>query len=207
MKLDKKYIIDKGLKMVNFPECYLGTYIVDPKIIKFTPLARLKCQNCGLYNRVPKCAPNNQSLNDTAKFIHNLEYAVFIVYQSDGSKSWKNEPLNREPIKGMKLKGTAAGMAIRLNKVIDLLVKYYIRELNLKRNKEIIGMISGHCDICGKCQLKDKYETPGVTKQCNKGYASLEALGIDCFDLYRKLKVKHEEIPWNFVTLIGGVIL
>lgn len=198
----------KILDKVAWPECMSMVEFINPEIITFTPLARLKCQNCGLYNRTPKCSPNNPSMEEMKNLIHSFKYGIIFVFQSDGAVAWKKDQvLNRPPMVGKQLKGTAAGMARSLNNTLHDISKYMRSQFDLKKDKEIVTLISGHCDVCGKCPLKDKYTSPGIMKECTKGYASLEAVGIDCYRLMKDVGVDHEIIPWNKVTLIGGIFL
>ena len=207
MKITDKELKDV-MKKICRPPAFLDYFIIDPSKVKFTPLARLKCQNCGLYNRVPRCAPNVPSLEESEKKIHSMNKGLILVYQNDGSKPWKKGVKRDGPLQGKKLKGTAAGMARLLNQnIYDIVMNLCYNNESLIKDKNIIGLISGHCQLCGKCPMKDKYDSPGVMKKCKKGFSALEAIGIDCFNLMDLIDVKHEKVPWNFVTLIGGVFV
>jgi len=207
MKLTQKKI-NKALSKVEWPECHLKTEYIDPNILVFNPMARLKCQNCGLYNRVPKCSPSNPPMDVIEKKLKSFKTGIIVVYQSDGTKAWRPEQERpNKPLEGKQLKGTAAGMARFLNYSLHDVTKWLINKYDLVKDEDIITLISGHCQICGKCCLKDKYESVGVVKKCTKGYSSLEAIGIDCFKLLEAIGVKHEVVPWNCVTVVGGIFV
>jgi len=203
-KNDIQQILDKQV----YPQCHLLTRIIDPKIVIFDPMARMKCQNCGLFNRTPRCAPNVPVLYEIKDQMRSkLKHGIIVIYQNDGSKTWREDQVRDGVIKGKRLKGAAAGMAKVLNMRIHEITQLMMNQFELKKDRNIFSFITGHCNICGKCPLKDKYVGVGRVRDCKKGYSSMEAVGVDVFDLYDKLEIKYEIIPWNIVTLVGGIFL
>lgn len=193
----KKYhIVDVGLlKSYKFPLNFHSIHKVNPTSIPFSPHARLKCQNCGLFNRAALCPPrlgisypHFRTLDSAKKWISTASVYV-IVWQNDGTKPWKVDwddvsHIEFKKIGGRRLKGVEHASA----KAIANFMKSLEKDISsrLPQGFKVYGLIPGHCDICARyCPLRS---LPKAI--CKKGgMPSLEAIGIDVYKLLNNLGI------------------
>lgn len=193
--------LEKNLKKLNFPENFVEYKIIKPDLIKINALARLKCQNCGLFSRAILCPPllfltypQFKTLVLTKKWICEWDYAVILIFKNDGTKAWKDRnELSHIDFKikqGKQLKGTeAAGSRA-------LCFSMFKWRHQLKRGGiEAFGLINGHCDFCAhKCP---KRNNPPCRRH---GMPALESIGIDCYDLMERLHIEYQYPVEQYLT-------
>jgi len=191
--------IDIGpLNKYKFPWNFSEAFKISGKDIPLSVHARLKCQNCGLFNRGTLCPPR---LGNTYSYFATLKksrewldrsFAVYIfIWKNDGTKPWLVDWDNISHIRfekrtGRRLKGVEHASA----KAITKFMKKLEDDWNIVSNKgsNMSALIPGHCDVCSHyCPLRN---FPNAV--CKKGgMPSLEAIGVDVYTLLRSLDVNY----------------
>lgn len=201
---NKKTTLKTFINDFNKPENLNIIKIIKPNIVPFDLIARLKCFQCGLYDRAILCPPylfqtypQFKTIKSTKKFFNSFDYMVIFVFQNDGTKSWKIDKRELSHIDFKKkiakqLKGTEAGQS----REIGRLTRKY-SNIFKKAGYKTFGLLPGHCDLCAfKCPNRDHPPCK------HKGMPSLEACYIDVYKLLRILNI-HYEYPVN--ELLTGV--
>ena len=196
-------------KELGFPESLSEIRYIKPSIIPIGLTARLKCFQCGLYKRAILCPPYLwltypwfATLAITRTFLDRFEVAVLLVWKNDGSKSWKIDKkelshINLIPKKGKQLKGTEAGQS----RSISQLMNGY-RNIFKEKGYRAFALIPGHCDLCGhKCPNRDNPPCK------HRGMPSLEAIGIDVYELLKKLGIEYEYPVQNYLTNVTMLLI
>lgn len=185
--------------------------------IPFSPHARLKCQNCGLFNRGTLCPPRIgntypflRTIKEAKEWLGGAQVVYIFVWQNDGTRPWKvdwNEILHIEFLKitGRRFKGVEHASAKALTKIMKKLEDDMNDVLAVNKTySEAMALIPGHCDLCGRyCPLREYPDS-----KCKKGgMPSMEAIGID---VYKLLTMKS--IDWcypvgEFLTQVTMLVI
>lgn len=188
----KYYSIDiDHLKKYQFPLNFFDVRKIDPKKIPLSSHTRLKCGNCGLWNRAVLCFPRLKktypefsTFKSTREWLDSSIKAFIFIWKNNGQKPWKidwNEisHIDFKKVGGRKLKGVEVASSKAINKFMSSLRDDYNNSLYDKKT-QAISLIAGHCDNCGRyCPLRDI-----PNSRCKKGgMPSLEAIGIDVYKL------------------------
>lgn len=182
--------------------------------IPFTPHARLKCQNCGLFNRGTLCPPRLsnsfpqfETIKLAKKWITESKVVLIFIWRNDGTRPWKidwDEVAHIEFLKveGRRLKGVEHASAKALTKVM----KDLENEVNdaLPKGSRAHAFIPGHCDICGRyCPLRDYPKA-----KCNKGgMPSMESIGIDVYKLLDEFHIDWKYPVGQFLTQVTMLVI
>ncbi len=206
IKAEAKSIFAPNLKQIKFVK---GGFLSECVSI----LPRLKCQNCGLYGRALLCPPllaqtypQFQTIDESKSWYANtiLTAAVF-VFQNDGTLPWKRRASDLSHIEfkrryGRQLKGVENGSAKAINKQMRQL------ELRLQRrhDKDAMALICGHCDICPGAHRCPQRENPPCKR---RGLASMEATGLDVYEILNKLDIDYEYPALNKLTQVTTILI
>lgn len=207
---NRRYLsIDIGpLKKYSFP-LNLEACIkdLDPRKIPISPHARLKCQNCGLYNRGTLCPPrigrtypHFSTLNKSFKWLRSAEYIFVFIWQNDGTRPWKvdwNEVKHIDFGKagGRRLKGVEHASAKAITRFMKRLEKDMNKAFheNGEDHVRAYAFIPGHCDLCSHfCPLRNY----PLAKCKRGGMPSMESIGIDVHMLLERLG-----IDWRYPVM------
>jgi len=194
---------------IKKPESLNIIKIMNPKLIPFDLMARLKCFQCGIYNRAILCPPylfqtypQFKTIKSTRKFMNSFDYMVVFVFQNDGTKSWKIDKRELSHIELKKkvakqLKGTEAGQSREIGK----LMRKYSNKFK-KLGYKTFPLINGHCDLCAhKCPRRDNPPCP------NHGMPSLESCYIDVYELLRILNINYEYPVNELLTGVAAILI
>ena len=146
--------------------------------------------------------PQFETIKSTREFIESFDYMVLFIFQNDGSKSWKVNKRDLAHIElkkkvGKQLKGTEAGQS----REIGALTNRY-RNIIRKKGYDTFGLLPGHCDLCSfKCPNRDN---PPCT---HNGMPSLEAIGIDVYQLLKNLDVDYQYPVEGLLTGVSAVLV
>lgn len=204
-----KIKLRKTLRNLTFPESLNQIETINPTTIPLDLTARLSCMKCGLYKRGILCPPHLwltypqfKTYESTRKFLEGYEKAVVFVWKNDGTKSWKVDKNELKHIefkvkKGRQLKGTEAGQARELTKLM-----FDYRSALRKTGYKAFALIPGHCDLCAhKCPNRDN-------PPCRHGGApSLESIGIDVYQMLKDLNIEYEYPVINYLTQVTMLLV
>ena len=170
--------------------------------IPFSPHSRLKCQNCGLFNRGTLCPPRLgntypqlKTIKGARAWFRQSKEVWVIVWKNDGTKPWIRDwkelsHICFKEVGGRRLKGIEHASAKAITK--------FMKELETKINdifgkRSCFAFIPGHCDLCGRyCPLRENKKA-----HCKKGgMPSMESTGID---VYRLLTILG--VDWNYPVM------
>jgi predicted metal-binding protein len=163
----------------------------------------------GIYNRAILCPPflfqtypQFKTYKSTEKYFGSFDYMVVFIFQNDGTKSWR---INKDSLchidfkkkVGKQLKGTEAGQS----REVAMITRKYQNTLK-KKGYKTFGLTCGHCDLCGhKCKNRDNPPCK------HKGMPSLEATGIDVYQLLKNLNVDYEYPVENTLTGVSSILV
>ena len=201
--------IKSVLKEIKKPENLDEVKIIKPNKVPFDDIARLKCFQCGIYNRAILCPPylfetypQFETIKKTKKFFNSFDRMLIFIFKNDGSKSWllnKSElsHINLVPKKAKQLKGTEAGQS----RAIGKLMRKWSNQFR-KKGYKTFPFINGHCDLCAfKCPNRDH-------PPCRlHGMPSLESCFIDVYQLLKNLDIPFEYPVETFVTGVTGILV
>jgi len=100
--------------------------------------------------------PQFETYKSTQEFFNSFDYIIILVFQNDGTKSWKINKSQLSHIEfkkkvGKQLKGTEAGQSREIAKI----TRQYSSAFK-KKGYETFPLIPGHCDLCAhKCPNRD----------------------------------------------------
>jgi len=163
----------------------------------------------GLYNRAILCPPlltetypQFKDISTIREWLTEYRYAIVLIFKNDGTKSWKLKKkdlahINFKIKKGMQLKGTE----VASSREIGLLMRKWRSQLK-KQGAKAFGLLNGHCDNCGK-KCPNRNNPP-----CKKGgMPSLEAIGIDCYELMESLGIEYQYPAIDYVTTVTAFLV
>jgi len=199
------------IKKKKFPPFLDQIIRIDPKDIPITAYARMMCQNCGLWNRAILCPPMLYKTYpmfgkiDFSKNYFNAFHDVHVyIFKNDGSRRFwyksehdKYSHLRLRKVKsGRQLKGIEIVSAKWLTRIMRKM-----RNINEKRGFDVFTMIQGHCDSCGhKCPNRNN-------PPCERsGLPSMEATGINVYQLLKQLGVEYEYPVETYLTQVTMMI-
>lgn len=184
--------------------------------VPFSPHARLKCQNCGLFNRGALCPPRLGNsyphlapMQAAENWLSRAKKIFILIWKNDGTKPWTVNwddvaHIEFKKVGGRRLKGVEHASA----KAITRFMKQLEDDINviIPRNLKAYGFIPGHCDLCGRyCPLRERRNS-----RCKKGgMPSMEALGIDVYELLDSLSVDwcYPVMDDDFLTQVTMLVV
>ena len=202
----------KSLMYVNpkkFPPALSQIVKLKPQQLPISALARVFCQNCGLWGRAILCPPllyetypQFKTLASSREYFNEFDYIYLYIWKNDGTKRWwfkKNADdfahLTLKRQKGRQLKGVEASSARYLTRLMRK-----IKAKNSARGYVVDAFICGHCDICArKCPNR---ENP----PCNRGgMPSMEATGINVHKLLEQQGIDFDWPPISYLTQVTAI--
>lgn len=192
----------------KFPLNMTKFFVIDRSAVRtmfsFSPHSRLKCQNCGLFNRGTLCPPrlgnsypHLATIRGARKWLRKAEYVYVFVWQNDGTKPWVIDwedvaHLYFREISGRRLKGVEHASAKAITKFMKKLEDHANGNLS---QHNAFAFIPGHCDLCARyCPIR---EVPKA--RCRKGgMPSMESIGVDVYNLLDYLGV-----DWRYPVMEG----
>lgn len=201
-----KYITGK-----TFPPFLSEIIQIDPKDLPIDATARIFCQRCGLYNRAILCPPllaqthpQFKTIDSSRKYFNSFKEAYIYIFKNDGRQRWwmKKEHQNFSHLTlkrrvARQLKGTEVSSARWITRRMRK-----VRQANEKAGFVVDAFIQGHCDLCSrKCPNR---ENPPCIRG---GLASLEACGINVYQLLRDLGIDYEYPVVNYLTQVTMMVV
>ncbi|RLI71404.1 hypothetical protein DRO91_05675 [Candidatus Heimdallarchaeota archaeon] len=209
-----KSIIRKEAKRIFAPN-YRQVKFMSGKELSgcISILARLKCQNCGLYGRAILCPPllyqtyrQYSTIASSKRFYEEkVKLGAIFVFKNDGTTPWKRNVSELSHIEfkkriGRQLKGVENGSAKAINK--------YMKEIEtaMKKRHGLMAhsLICGHCDICKGSHRCPNRENPPCKR---KGMPSMEATGLDVYDILNKLEINYEYPALTLLTQVTTLLI
>ncbi len=162
--------------------CLQSIIEVKPTYIPFTPLAQMKCMNCGAYRRKKRCPPFVPSYFKYEAMLRSKFSKCYIfVYRTDGTIYWKPKvpkDMVLEVKKDRGLKGAAAGLQAAIHEEF--------RQIRILTKGRFKAFVAGPCKKCGVrgCNVKGRCLHPPAS-------VSMEGAGIDVYGLMDKLLLTY----------------
>ena len=189
--------VPKFLKRIQYARVVKLLASVNPKDIPFDFSAGFSCQNCGLFNRHPFCAPDRPPINIAENEVKSYENGVIFVIQNDGNSPWNEDPtalkhINFKSRKSFELRGAEIGTTRYIQKMMKL-IEHKARKMGYRAQ----CFIPGHCEaLCGKCIIKGLHDHKNEQLSCILGgLPSMESWWMNVYRYYThgKLKVIFEQ--------------
>lgn len=207
--ISPKYILEK-----NFPPNLYKIFKITPEELPITALARMMCQNCGLWNRAILCPPllyqtypQYKTIESSIEYFKTFDDIYVYVFRNDGSKRFwykkEQEKYNhfrlRTVTSGRQLKGIEAVGS----KYLTVLM-HKIRTVNRKLGYRVETYLPGHCDLCPASGRSGGNKCPNRNNPpCKmKGLPSLESTGINVYSLLESLNVEYEFPVMSYLTTV-----
>lgn len=207
----------KYIKPKNFPPFLDQIRIIDPKNLPITAYARLMCQSCGLWGRAILCPnllyqtyPQYSTIKKSKEFLYKFNKAYIYIWKNDGTKRWwskkydnKHKYVDLVRRKSRQLKGCEAGGAKEIQRFM-----YLARKKNRKLGYEVETFVTGHCDLCALITGKGlKCPNRGHPPCKRRGLVSMEATGINVYQLLNDLEVEYQYPVQDYITLVSMMVV
>jgi len=174
------------------------------KDIKFSALAQLMCQNCGMYGRTYRCPPFSMKYNKTREYLKQFNKFVFIISESEQSEyerrynEMKVKCNTLSEYRLQNLVGTQLA-AVNLSQSTNDL-KTVLRFIKARYDKYIAYNSAG-CIKCKPCrkQLKQPCAHP------YDSFSSPEGSGIDLYQTLRNKSIEIQSPPISRYVAICAV--
>ena len=202
------------LKYINpksFPPSLDQIRVIDPKELPITAYARILCQHCGLWGRAILCPPllcqtypQFKTVELSKKYFTSFSKCYIFIFKNDGTRRWwyeketeKYKYIDLVRRKSRQLKGCEVSSA---KKITDIMRK--IKRVNIKLGYDVETFIQGHCDFCQhKCPNRSN-------PPCKKGgLPSMEAVGINVYQLLNNLEVEYQYPVINYLTQVTMMVV
>lgn len=90
---------------IRVPPAFVGVETVRLEDVVMTPLVRLACQSCGGWGRKATCPPvMRRRVEDTIALLREYKWFHFLVFQTDGTVSWRLDGTNPDLGKYRKIR-------------------------------------------------------------------------------------------------------
>lgn len=199
--------VPKFIERIKFARPVKLVAKIDPRTIIFDNTSCMNCTACGMYNRHPFCNPDSPSLEISKGIIQGYESALLFVTQNDGNDPWDSNPLNLKhidfhPRVSFGLRGAEAGTSRYLQRTMK-----QIQHLARKIGYSAQSFVTGKCELCGRCPLRDLRNTDNKQVPCILGgMPSLEAWKMNVYRWYSHGSLKdvfneHSDVlrPFKFI--------
>lgn len=199
------------IKRKEFPPFLDQIIKISPDQLPITAFPRIMCQHCGLWGRGILCPPllyqtypQFRTVSSSKKYFTSFKKCYIYVFKNDGTKRWwyMREANNYVYIdlvkrKGRQLKGCEASSARKLTSIMRKM-----KRVNTKRGHKVDTFIQGHCDLCAR-KCPNRSNPP-----CKRGgLASMEATGINVYQLLTDLGIEYEYPVVSYLTQVTMMVV